>query len=681
MRLHIDYETRSPVNLVQCGQYVYAEHPHTSALVAAWAIDDQPFRLWNILSGEPIPIELKLAFLDPTVTLVAHNASFERVISMAVGPRQGFIPQHVRDALKDPMRWTCTAARAASAGLPRALEKVGTALYLNIQKDMEGHDLMMRMCQPCGVYDNGSPIWIQSAEQIKRLGEYCLIDGEVEREVDRYLPEFSQMEHEVWATTELMNDTGLMVDEAMLDCMIPFVSSATEYLNRRIVQLTNGRVPKITNPKAIAKWLLDAHEINVNGRIGKWVINGLLEDDALPDIVREVLILRRDGGKSSTAKFSSIKRRLNSDARLRGALLYAGAAATSRWSSRGAQVQNLVRSKTVKDVEGAISTIMQPGITFQYVEQKYGPPMVVAAELARPLFVASEEYWLSRGDYSQIEARVGAGLAGDHAKMQAFRDYDNGTGPDIYIITAAGMYHVPAASIDKDDPRRQSGKVSELACGFGGGKNALLAMAKIYNLKLSEAEAEESKERWREANPLTVNLWYNLERAAMKCMTEPVGSEYPVEGSSGISFRQNGTVLCMRLPSGRGLNYWYPKVEAVETPWGEVRDGITYYAEDSQTHQWQRHKLYGGLICENAVQATARDIMAIALVKLAKRGLRPVLTVHDEAVCQLLKARYPTADEATDAVLKVMLEPPGFCLKLGIPLAADGSSAQRYIKV
>lgn len=753
MRVHIDYETRGFVNLTQCGQYVYAAHEATSALIASWAIDDEPFHLWDIIGGEPIPFELKLAMLEPTVKMVAHNASFERVISMAVGPRQGFLPWNVREAIKRPERWSCTAARAASCGLPRALEKVGAALYLPIQKDMDGHHLMMRMCVPCGINENGSFIWVEGPDDRKRLGEYCIRDGEVEREVDKELPELSEFEHAVWCMTERLNDAGIMVDGDMLDHMIPFVSRATDYLNRRIVQLTNAQVPKVTNPSAIAKWLL-GYGIDVNGKIGRWVINGLLEEDNLPDIVREVLVLRRDGGKSSTAKFNAIKRRTTSDSRLRGALMYAGAAATSRWSSRGAQVQNLVRNKTVKDIEGAIAAIMDPDVTFTTIEEKYGPPMVVSAELARPLFIAPDDCWLARGDYSQIEARVGAWLARDSAKLQAFRNYDAGVGPDIYIITAAGMYHVHPSEIDKDDPRRQSGKVAELACiaegelvstdiglvpiehvttdmrvwdgvewvrhdgavfrgekdcieydgltatedhqvfvefsarpipfrsaaergfhlrrgrlereegwncgnsnecnnqevetpsaifrrrwhtgkmekniehktrrrvwdilnagpshrftvsgklvhncGFGGGKNALLAMARIYNLKLTEDEAEESKVRWREANPLTVQLWYDLEGAALACMRNPPGETF-YAGESGISFRQNGVVLAMRLPSGRGLNYWYPKIEPVTTPRGEVRDGITYYAEDSQTHQWSRHKLYGGLICENCL--------------------------------------------------------------------------------
>jgi DNA polymerase bacteriophage-type len=267
-------------------------------------------------------------------------------------------------------------------------------------------------------------------------------------------------------------------------------------------------------------WLKNHGIDTEDDKIGKWIIAGLLEDPDIPDIVREVLVLRRDGGKSSTAKFQTLMRRLNLDGRIRGALLYGGAAATLRWSSRGAQLQNLPRGRIVKDVLAAIEAVLTD-MPLADIETKFGPPMVVFSELVRPLFIAPKAYWMARGDYSQIEARVNPWLAGETSKLDAFRAYDRGEGPDIYIVTAAAMNRVPADTIGKDDPRRQSGKVTDLSAGFQGGKNALFAMAKIYGLKLTDEQAEQSVLAWREAHPNIRQFWWDLENTAVDCMRSP----------------------------------------------------------------------------------------------------------------------------------------------------------------
>ena len=674
MRLHLDYETRSPVN-ISAGVYAYAENLHTQTILASWAIDDEPFSVWRILRGDPMPMRLGMALIDPDTKIVAHNAAFERVISIIVGLRQGYFPREVWEAIRDPMRWTCTAARAAACGLPRALEKVALALNLDHQKDMEGHRLMMEMCSPRGLDTNGNYIWLEDEPRMVRLGQYCIGDGLAERDADKELPDLSPFEQEVYATTERMNDRGVLVDTKLLMALIGLVRDATNYLNHRINQLTNGQVPKITNPAAIVKWLKNYNLDLEDDGIGKWVIQGLLEDEALPGIVREVLVLRRDGGKSSTAKFNAILQRLNLDSRVRGALLYAGAAATSRWSSRGVQLQNLARIKTLKKtIKAAIDAVLNKETGIYEIEAEFGPPMVVASELVRPIFIAPEDYWLARGDYSQIETRVTAWLAGETRLLDAFVAYDAGTGPDLYIVTAADVCRLPQSAID--DNKRQTGKVTILACSFGGGVGALFSMARIYNIKISQEDAQAAVDAFRDANPNIKSFWYELDRAAIACMKDDPGKIHQVRG--GIWFRRNDAVLTMHLPSGRHLIYWYPRLEEKEMPWGP-KECVTYYAEDSQTHKWKRHTAWHGLWCENAVQATARDIMAHALVNLEKKNMRPVLTVHDEAVCQLSKSLFPTKEEAANAVKAVMLNLPEWASSL--PLQAEASADSRYVKV
>ena len=215
-------------------------------------------------------------------------------------------------------------------------------------------------------------------------------------------------------------------------------------------------------------------------------------------------------------------------------------------------------------------------------------------------------------------------------------------------------------------------------CGFQGGRGALFAMAKIYGLKLTEEEAQNSVYLWREAHPFIKQFWYDLENTAVLCLRSKPGQTFRVGKTGLISFGRNDTCLAMILPSGRRLIYWYAKLEEVDTPWGEKKWAVTYYAEDSQKHIWRRFVAYGGLICENAVQATARDVMAHALVLCERRGMRPVLTVHDEAVAQLAKRDYPLARFAAEAVLDVMLERPPWTI--GLPIAAEASADTRYTK-
>lgn len=676
-KLHIDYETRGVPDLNQCGVFPYAEHPHTKALVLAWAIDDNEFEWWNILGGHAMPPRLREALLDPTVTLVAHNASFEWVISIVVGRRQGFLDEEVLAAMYPLERWSCTAARASACGLPRALEKVANALHLEHKKDMAGHKLMMEMCKPIGFDMDMNPIWLEDIGRLQRLGTYACNDGYAERDVDDYLPDLSEFEHEVWAVTERMNSRGVAVDTAMLLKLSTAVGDAVTALNIKINKLTNGQVEKVTQPKRIVAWLKNYDIDTEDDKIGKWIIAGLLEDPDIPAIVREVLVIRRDGGKSSTSKFNTLMKRLNLDGRIRGALLYAGAAATSRWSSKGVQLQNLPRGKIVKDVMAAIEAILT-NMPLAEIEAKFGPPMVVFSELVRPLFIAPARHWLARGDYSQIEARVLPWLSGEYTKVEAFKAYDRGEGPDIYIVTAAAMNRVPTSEIDKDDPRRQSGKVTDLACGFGGGKGALFAMAKIYGMKLTDEHAEESVYQWREANPNTKQFWYDLENTAVLCMRSPPGRNFPAGKTGLISFRRNDTCLAMILPSGRRLIYWYARLEEVDTPWGAKKWAVTYYGEDSQKHIWRRFTAWYGIFCENAVQAVARDVMAYSLVALDRRGMKPVLTVHDEGVCQLAKREYPTAWLAAKSVLDVLLERPSWTP--GLPIAAEASADNRYTK-
>jgi DNA polymerase len=696
-KLHWDTETRGIINLKKVGSYRYFEHWATQFILSAFAIDDGPVQVWDMLR-EPVPKLFREAALDPSVTFCAHNVQFERSGCAIMGARTNVIPADVRAALRPRDRWNCTAARAAAVGLPRALENAAKALHLPVNKDLEGYKLMMQMCVPRAIDINGRPLWREHPGQIQRLGEYCVVDVETERALDHVLPELSDFERRTWLLTEAMNDRGVRVDDEFVVRAMLMIEEAEADLNTKISAYTDGAVPKITSVKKLKAWLeTQGLEIDADDGIGKFAIRGWLEDDSLPDWIRDVLVFRQEGGKTSAGKYRAILERMNADKHVRGALLYCGAAATKRYSSRGVQLQNLPRGGTVKHLEAALECVMgQMPITI--IRDAFGPPLVVASELLRPTFMAPDGYWLARGDYSQIEARILPWLAGEDDKLVLFKNFDtivghqeNGDpirkGPDNYKVTAAGILSllrgrtIAPEEVTKEE-RQSYGKVPELACGYGGSVGAFQSMARVYAVNVSDTQADEIKTAWRVKNANIKQFWSDLETAAMECMRAPPGERF--YAGKHISFRRNNKCLGMRLPSGGTLMFWYPRIEKRLMPWVDrdgnpvYRDAITFMGEDSQKHIWHRFAIYGGLLSAMATQGTARDVMCYALLALDDAGLIPIMTVHDEGLCLAKKAIYQTSKLAADAVEKIMLKMPPWLA--GCPISADASAHERYLK-
>ena len=367
-------------------------------------------------------------------------------------------------------------------------------------------------------------------------------------------------------------------------------------------------VPRVSNAAALARWLVD-RGIELKSGIAKSVVEELLAREGLDDLVRQVLEIRRDGGGSSSRKHVAIDRHLSDDGRIRGELIYAGAVSTARWSSNGAQLQNLPRGGNI-DVAAVLRDLEADSDL-----DAHGPPLKIASELLRPIFVAPPDCWLARGDYSQIEARVLAWIAGQSNVVDAFRAHDAGEGPDLYKVTAASIYRIPVDAVDKN--QRQIGKVAALALGYNGGKKAFQSMAKTFGIKVADERAEAIKLAWRNANPRIVQLWYDLNEAAFEAVHHASTVRLP---QGNLEFRCNRRALALRLPSGRSLLYWQPTIKEVDTPWGDKRWAVCYHAEDSLTRKWTEFASYGGIFCENTAQAVARDIMADALIRLHADG-------------------------------------------------------------
>ena len=688
-RLYIDIETRGRVDLKKAGQYAYAEDVFTQVILMSWAVDGGPIQCWFCLRGDPMPELLRECFLDPETVLIAHNTGFERVVLSIVGPR--FLPIEVVKALRAIRRWTCTASRAAALGLPRTLDGAARALGLAVEKDKEGYKLMMMMCKPRAYDPRGLPVWWEQPHQIIRLGQYCDTDVEVERDLDRLLPDLIPDERITWLNTEAINDRGVEVDERLLSHLIPLVDEAEREVNERLRLATEGRVPKVSNHQKLKEWLVaqgytDFEETGV----GKAAVSDALLAFSLRDdltnhetLIRDVLLMRQEGGKSSAAKYKAVLTRLNRDNRIRGPMVYCGAASTGRFSSRGAQLQNLPRGGSVKDIDGALNDVLAD-LPLAEIRRRHGSPLVVASELLRPMFCATADTWLARGDYSQIEMRTNYWLSGDNRKLQAFRNYDTiggydakgkpiRLGPDMYCVTAQGITGKP---VGKDDPERQYGKVLGLACGFHGGIGAYKAFAKLYNVKgLTDEICQGHVDAWRADNRPIMECGWDLDRAAKQCAVAQPGFEITVR--PGLRFRRTAKAMVMCLPSGRNLIYWTPRLEKRVTAWGE-KVGVVYWAEDAVKKIWAKQHGWPGIWLENAVQAIARDVMTYALNNLADKNLAPVLTVHDEIVCQIPKVLCPTPKSAAEAVREVMVDSPRWAR--GMPIAVDASAGPRYVK-
>jgi DNA polymerase bacteriophage-type len=385
-KLYIDIETRSECDLRKAGAYVYAEHPSTEIIVICWAVDEGPVQAWRM--GDD-PARLATLALDTeAMRLLAHNAGFERTLLCGgPGKRLGL------DFPTDLARWDCTAARAAACGLPRSLEGAANALNFSATKDKQGHALMLQMCKPKSKTGPGADkptAWWDDAERMVRLAAYCAQDVEVERALDRMLPALSPMERRAWELTERMNDRGVAVDEKLLVRVSLLIDDATRAINATIGAKTNGAVPKISNHMALTRWLAaqGIDDVTETG-VGKAAVAAILENPDIDPLVREVLHIRQAGGGSSAAKYRALLSRLSRDGRIRGVLFYCGAAATGRWSSRGAQLHNLPRGGSVKDIDGAIDAVLTD-TPLGAIEFLYGPPLIVASELLRPVFIAGE---------------------------------------------------------------------------------------------------------------------------------------------------------------------------------------------------------------------------------------------------------------------------------------------------
>lgn len=643
-KLHLDLETRSLADLRKVGVYAYAAHPSTEVLMCCWAIDDGPVLTW--FQGTAVPEKLTAALADPSVQVCAHNAAFERLMIAYVLPA-------IHWPLPDLRRWDCTAARAARQALPRSLDGAGEALGLPVKKDKEGHMLMMRMCKPRDLKEDGSPIWWEDEARMQRLAAYCARDVEVERELDRRLKPLSPFLHDLWCLTEIINDRGVQVDTNFAADAIARSNEARRSLDAEIFDLTGGAVKTASNVPALRAWLTDKAIVipdTDDESLAKKKIQEHLAKPRLPADVRRVLQIRLEAGKTSVAKYQAMINRASKDGRVRGNFVFHGAS-TGRYAGSGIQPQNLPR-KTVKNWYEAAANL--DGLTLDDLSM-----------MIRGTITADKCHTLVWADFAAIEARGIAWLAGADGLVQQFAE-----GAKVYENMAAIVYGVEPSSIGSESMERQLGKQVILGAGYGMGAAKFKVTCDGYGMAVDEALAEKAIQAYRHAYAAIPQFWYALENAAKSAVQRP-GRPFSV---GKVSFQYAESWLMCRLPSGRVLHYADPKIAEIDSKFGR-KEVLQYNAVNPLTKKWGPEITWGGKLAENVTQATCADLIMGAMLHLEDAGYPVVLTVHDEVVCEVADPNLP---KAIQDIPEIMCTPPKWAE--GFPIKAEVKSGKRYGK-
>ncbi|MDE5640411.1 MAG: DNA polymerase [Bifidobacterium castoris] len=628
--------------------YRYAEAPDFAVLLLAYSVDGAPAVCVDIAGGEELPAEIRAAITDPAVTKTAWNAAFERVcLSRWLGV----------DGMLDPAQWRCSMVQAARHGLPLALGQCAAVLRLEEGKMEEGKALIRYFSKPGRGGVRHTPA--DAPERWEVFKQYCKRDVDVEQALLARMRRLRvpQFDRELYVADQEINDRGVLIDRLLVDNAARFDA---DYKAELLAEAC--RISGMENPNSAVQ--LTAWLRATTGHTFDSVGNAQLADIEerlryYPDALR-VLSLRREMAKTSNKKYEAMRACVCADGRIHGLLQFYGASRTGRWAGRLVQVQNLPQNH-LADLDYARNIVR--GGDLEELEQNYTNPAQVLSELIRTAFVAREGCRLHVCDFSAIEARVIAWLAGEDWVLDVFRNDG-----DIYCATASQMFGVPVEKHGRNAHLRQKGKISVLALGYGGGVAALEAMGGS-RLGLTEQEERDTVRLWRRANGRIVRLWEVLEKAALTA----VATNTPVTVHRGIVVDCKHDILQIVLPSGRTLCYPRARI-GYETgdDWRGDHEVIEYEGLNQTTKKWQTLRTYGGKLTENVVQAIARDILGEVLLRARAAGLHVVFHIHDEIVVEAPAGRSLAEVEA------LFSEPPQWCRDL--PLKGAGYSTPYYLK-
>ena len=636
--LAIDIETYSDVDLTKSGVYAYCDSPQFEILLFAYAFDDEPTEIIDLACGEQLPQRVLDALEDTAVIKTAFNAAFERTC----------ISKHIGKKLS-PAAWQCTAVQSAMLALPLSLDGVGEVLDIQRKKLKEGADLVRFFSMPCkATKANGGRtrnLPSHEPEKWERFKAYCIRDVDAEREIRYKLRNYpiSESEMRLYQMDQEINDRGILVANAVL-CDTEYKEAVTA----RAYELTGLDNPN--SPAQIKGWLSD-RGVEVDS-LDKKAVKSMISD--ADGEVLEVLQLRLLMAKTSVKKYEAIERSVCSDGRCHGLLQFYGANRTGRWAGRLVQVQNLPQNHIV-DLELARNLVKNR--QFDLIDLLYDSTPGVLSELIRTAFVPRPGTRFIVADFAAIEARVLAWFSGEQWRLTTFEE-----GGDIYCASASQMFGVPVVKHGENGHLRQKGKIAELALGYGGSVGALTSMGAL-DMGMQEEELQPLVNQWRASNPHITKFWWDVDAAAVKAVKEHTSVNY-----KNLCFTYRSGILFVTLPSGRSLSYIKPRM--TQNRFG--RESLSYEGV-GESKKWMRIETYGPKLVENIVQATARDLLALAMLRLRDAGFDIVMHIHDEAVLEV-----PEGVSSVEEICKIMAIAPDWAT--GLPLRADGYECPFYKK-
>lgn len=642
----IDIETYSSNDLKSCGVYKYVEAPDFTILLFAYSVDRGPVTCCDFAQGETLPENVVEALRDPGVVKTAFNAAFERVC----------ISHYFGWPLMDPAQWRCTMVRAARMGLPLSLGQCGEVLRLADGKMKEGAALIRYFSVP----NRGKRhLPADAPDRWEVFKKYCIRDVEVEQAILAKVRrlEIPAFDEELYTVDQRINDRGVMIDAQMVANAARFDDDYKAELLKEAQQISGMENPN--SPAQIKQYIHQATGLPIQS-LNKKDLDDIEKQLKYWPKPRRVLEIRREMGKTSNKKYPAMLQCVCQDGRIHGLLQFCGAARTGRWAGRLVQIQNLPQNH-LQDLDYA-RQLVKAGDLADF-ELNYSNPTQVLSELIRTAFIAKPGCTFHVCDFSAIEARVIAWIAGENWVLDVFR-----SGGDIYCATASQMFGVPVEKHGANAELRQKGKIAVLALGYGGGIGALENMGGS-KMGLTEREEKEIIQKWRDANPRIVKFWATVEAAAMKALK--TGESTTIH--RGIEVAKRWGMLTITLPSGRIV--CYPRAR-IGTEYGDSWRGdheiIEYEGLNQTTKKWEAIRTYGGKLTENIVQSVARDILGIVILRAEAAGLKIVFHIHDEIVVEA------EPGQTLEDVTAIFSQPIDWCKDL--PLKGAGYTTPYYLK-
>ena len=646
--LGIDIETYSSNDLTSCGVYKYVEAPDFTILLFAYSIDGEKAQCIDLASGEVLPDWIIAALTDPDVLKTAFNAAFERIcLTKYLGLSKPL----------DPAQWQCTMVLAARMGLPLSLGQCGEVLHLAEGKMTEGKALIRYFSVPGKNGKRHLPA--DAPDKWQTFKDYNNRDVDVEQAIRKRVRRLqpAAFDELLYIADQEINDRGVMIDQVLVDAAARFDDEYKAELLKQAQEMTGMENPN--SPAQIKDWISQVTGFTV-ASLNKKNLDDLEKQLIYWPKAQQVLAIRREMGKTSNKKYSAMQTCVCKDGRIHGLLQFCGAARTGRWAGRLVQVQNLPQNH-LESLDYARYLVKQGDL--DEFEMNYGNVTQVLSELIRTAFIAAPGHTFHVCDFSAIEARVIAWLAGEEWVLDVFRS--NG---DIYCANASRMFKVPVEKHGQNAALRQKGKIATLALGYGGGVSALEAMGGS-KLGLTEDEEKEIVKLWRDSNPRIVKMWGIIEKAAISAIK--TGKSVTVH--RGIQIGRRWGMLTITLPSGRTICYPRAVIETeYNDGWRGDHEIIEYEGLNQTTKKWGSIRTYGGKLTENIVQAVARDILGIVILRARERGLPVVFHIHDEIIVEA------TPDQTLDQVEALFSEPIEWCRDL--PLKGAGYSTPYYLK-